>query len=112
MRTVTKVETILEDGDKELIFSKLPNCPCDKCDLRRGGCCGCPDGEKYEDVLRVYKKHNVLELAQKSNSYYNKYKEVEKLTLEMKKLEKEFEDIHLNIKYIIETMEGSKDEKK
>ena len=112
MRTITKVETILEDGDKELIFSKLPNCPCDKCDLRRGGCCGCPDGGKYEDILRVYKKHNVLELAQKSNSYYNKYKEIEKLTLEMKKLEKEFEDIHLNIKYIIETMEGSKDEKK
>ena len=54
----------------------------------------------------------ILELAQKSNSYYNKYKEVEKLTLEMKELEKEFEDIHLNIKYIIETMEGSKDEKK
>lgn len=108
MKTITKVETILEDGDKELIFSKLPNCPCDRCDLRNNGCCGCPDFEKYENALRVYKKHNVLELAQKSNSYYNKYKKVERLTLEMEKLEKEFEDIRLNIKYIIDVMEGSK----
>ena len=30
----------------------------------------------------------------------------------MKELEKEFEDIHLNIKYIIEVMEGSKDGEK
>ena len=110
MRTITKVETILEDGDTELIFSKIPNCPCDTCSFNE--CCGCAENSKYEDILKVYKQHNVLELTKKSNSYYNKYKEVEKLTLEMEELEKEFEDIHLDIKYIIEVMEGSKDGEK
>ena len=64
MKTITKVEHILEDGDKTLIFSKLPEDPCKKCDMGIA-CCGCPNGAKYQERIRPYKEHNVLELAQK-----------------------------------------------
>ena len=50
MKTITKVETILEDGDKLLIFSKLPKDPCKSCDMGIA-CCGCPDGTKYQNIF-------------------------------------------------------------
>lgn len=105
MKIVTKVEHILEDGDKTLIFSKLPEDPCKKCDMGIA-CCGCPNGAKYQERIRPYKEHNVLELAQKTNEYYKLYKEIEQATLSMSKLDGEFREMGLNIKYIVDVMEG------
>ena len=105
MKTITKVETILEDGDKLLIFSKLPEDPCKSCGSGIA-CCGCPDGTKYQNKIKPYKDHDVLEWAIKSNKYYSLIKQIESLQKEQKEIEKEFSEIGLNVKDIVFVMEG------
>lgn len=105
MKTITKVETILEDGDKLLIFSKLPEDPCNRCDMGIA-CCGCPDKTKYEKKIQSYKDHNVLEWTIKSNEYYSLIRQIESLQKKQKEIENNFSEIGLDVKDIVFVMEG------
>lgn len=105
MKTITKVETILEDGDKLLIFSKLPKDPCKSCDMGIA-CCGCPDETKYQNRIQPYKDHKVLEWAMESNEYYSLIKQIESLQKKQKEIEDNFFKIGLDVKDIVFVMEG------
>lgn len=69
MKCIKTERYVFEPGDKELIRTPLPEDPCIKCDLRWGGCCGCPDGEAYNKALKPYKDRHILDLAKNYTEY-------------------------------------------
>lgn len=105
MKIETKTIVVFEDGDYDLIFSELPNNPCDKCYLsKNGGCCGCPDNIKYLEKIKRLKDANVFELTTKTNKYYHLNREIKKLKAEKDNIAEEFSKLGLNIDYIFEVI--------
>ena len=89
MKIVTQYEFDVED--RRLLSIKLPDDPCKKCYLNsNGGCCGCPDGDKYAETIKPYKERNIYDLALK-------FKRMEELQNEIKAINKEINDIKKEI---------------
>lgn len=96
MKVITKTKIVYEDGDKEIIFSRMPEDPCDTCSMGVA-CCGCPDGRKYSEDIKIYKERGVFELAKKVNRYYKLGRKIKKLEEERAEIEKELADIGLDV---------------
>lgn len=106
MKIETKTITVFEDGDCDLIFSKLPKNPCDECYLgRNGGCCGCPDNTEYLKKIKPLKEANVFELTTKANEYYYLTQEIKKIREKKDILAEEFLKLGLDINYIFNVLE-------
>lgn len=70
MKTITKKFFKFEDGDIELIQTPCPPCPCKKCDLNNAGCCGCPEGNKYNSFIKELEKRGIKDLNEKYNRFF------------------------------------------
>ena len=57
-------ETIIKftDEDFELLSRPIPSDPCKDC-RDRFGCCGCPSGTAYGNIIKPYKDAGILEYA-------------------------------------------------
>lgn len=64
MKVITKREYSFDNEDLKLLKETLPGNPCEKCSPNeRMVCCGCPDRREYDKVIKVYKDHNIYEIA-------------------------------------------------
>lgn len=94
MKIVTQYE--FDDEDRRLLSIKLPDNPCGKCYLISSGeCCGCPDGDKYAETVKIYKERNIYDLALKFKRMDDLQKEIVDIQKQINNIKKEIEETGL-----------------
>lgn len=75
----------LDHKDHRLILTKLPDNPCQKCDLGIA-CCGCPKGSEYYKLIKPSKDAGVYEYLVKFNNLIKYKHQIADLTKEYTKI--------------------------